>query len=374
MTMEPSIEDNRLKPIHEKICAGERLDFDDGLALYRTHDLLALGWLANLVRERRHGKIAYFNVNRHLNPTNVCVANCRLCAYGKKIKDPQAYTMSLEQAWETAGRGWTEAVTEFHIVGGLHPELTLDWYCELFRGLKRRFPTVHLKALTAVEIAHLARRSGLSTGQVLERIKEAGVESLPGGGAEIFSERTRRIICDHKIDGEEWLRIMREAHRLGLRSNCTMLYGHVETDEDRVDHLLRLRALQDETGGFQAFIPLAFHPANTALAHLKPPTGFDDLKNIAAGRLILDNIAHIKAYWVMLTPKLAQVALHFGADDLDGTLVEERIYHDAGATTSRAMNREQLLHLIRQAGREPVERDSFYRPVARNAATLQVQY
>ncbi len=370
--MQATFEDTRLEALRAKVEAGERLSFDDGLRLFETPDLLAVGYMANLVRERRHGNVTYFNVNRHINPTDVCVASCRLCAYGKKVKDPRAYTMTHEQAWATAASGWSEAVTEFHVVGGLHPTLTLDWYCELFRGLKQRFPKVHLKALTMVEVGYLAKRSGLTTREVLQRIKEAGVDSLPGGGAEIFAERVRRVICDHKIDGGDWLRIAREAHQLGLPSNCTMLYGHVENDEDRVDHLLKLRELQDETGGFQAFIPLAFHPENTALAHIPPATGFTDLKNIAVARLLLDNIPHIKAYWVMLTPRLAQVAQRFGADDMDGTLADEKIYHDAGATTSRSLTRADLLRLIREAGREPVERDTLYRPVTRTGGALSV--
>ena len=368
-----AIEDQRLEPILEKVNAGARLGGDDGLALYRTPDLLALGYLANLVRERKHGNVTYFNVNRHINPTDVCVASCRLCAFGKRAKDPRAYTMSLEQVWETAGRGWSEAITEFHIVGGLHPELTLDWYCEMLRGLKQRFPGVHLKALTMVEIAYLARRGRLSFREVLERLKDAGVESLPGGGAEIFSERVRRIICDHKISGEEWIEVARTAHRMGLKSNCTMLYGHLENDRDRVDHLLKLRALQDETGGLVAFVPLAFHPDNTALRHISPTTGFADLKTVAVARLLLDNIPHIKAYWVMMTPRIAQIAQRFGADDLDGTVVEEKIYHDAGATTSQSLRRGELLRLIREAGREPLERDTLYRPVTRPGTALTVQ-
>ncbi len=369
----PSFEDPNLLPISQKLERGERLGFEDGLALYRTHDLLALGYLANQVRERLHGNVTYFNVNRHINPTNVCVASCRLCAFGKRIRDPRAYTLSLEQVWELAGQGYTDTVTEFHIVGGLHPQLTLDWYCDLFRGLKQRYPHVHLKALTMVEIAYLARRSGLSVRETLVRLKEAGVDSLPGGGAEIFRDSVRRQICDHKISGEEWLAVAREAHRLGLKSNCTMLYGHVENYEDRVDHLLRLRALQDETGGFMAFIPLAFHPENTALSHLPPTTGFDDLKNIAVARLLLDNIPHIKAYWIMMTPRVAQIAQYFGADDIDGTVVEEKIYHEAGATTSQALTREELVRLIREAGRDPVERDSLYRPVRREEVILGIQ-
>jgi len=371
--MEPRFQDPRLEHVLEKVLAGMRLGKEEGLLLYATSDLLGLGWLANLVRERRHGNVTFFNVNRHLNPTNVCVASCRLCAFGKKPRDPGAYTMSLEQVWAAAGQGWSEEVTEFHIVGGLHPQLDLEWYCGLLAGLKGRFPRVHLKALTLVEIAWLARRAGVGLREALERVKAAGVESLPGGGAEIFSERVRRVICDHKISGEEWIEAAREAHRLGLPSNCTMLYGHVETDEDRVDHLLRLRALQDETGGFQAFIPLAFHSARTRLRHVGATTGFADLKNIAVARLLLDNIAHIKAYWVSLTPKIAQVAQRFGADDIDGTVVEERIHREAGARGGQALRRAELLRLIREAGREPVERDSLYRPLRRAETLLTLQ-
>jgi aminodeoxyfutalosine synthase len=324
------------------------------------------------VRERLHGDTTYFNVNRHINPTDVCVASCRLCAFGKRVKDPRAYTMSLDQVWETAGRGWTEAVTEFHIVGGLHPELTLDWYCEMLRGLKRRFPQVHLKAFTMVEIAYLAQRAKIPPRDVLLRLMEAGVESLPGGGAEIFCDRVRRVICDHKIDGAQWIEIARTAHRLGLKSNCTMLYGHIENEEDRVDHLIRLRELQDDTGGLVTFIPLAFHPANTPLAHIATTSGFDDLRNIAVARLMLDNIPHVKAYWIMMTPRIAQVAQRFGADDIDGTVVEEKIYHDAGATTSQSLRRAELLQLIRAAGRTPAERDTLYRPVERTETAFTV--
>jgi len=280
--------------------------------------------------------------------------------------------MSLDQVWHVAGEGWTEAVTEFHIVGGLHPELTLDWYCEMLRGLKQRFPQVHLKAFTMVEIGYLAQRTRISVQETLERLRDAGMDSLPGGGAEIFSDRVRRVICDHKITGEEWLETARTAHRLGLHSNCTMLYGHIETEEDRVDHLLKLRALQDETQGFVTYIPLAFHPDNTPLQHIPKTTGFLDIKSIAVARLVLDNIAHIKAYWIMMTPRIAQIALRFGADDIDGTVVEEKIYHDAGATTSQSLRRGELLSLIRKAGREPVERDTLYRPVTRTETTFTV--
>src|ERR1700751_2727117 len=373
-SMQVVFEDGRLIPILEKVETGVRLSYDDGIAMYRSADILALGYMANLVRERLHGSTTYFNVNRHINPTDVCVASCRLCAFGKRTKDPRAYTMSLEQVWEHAGHGWSEAVTEFHIVGGLHPELTLDWYCEMLRGLKERFPRVHLKAFTMVEIGYLAQRAKLSVRETLERLKTAGMDSLPGGGAEIFSDRVRRIICDHKITGEQWLEAARTAHQLGLHSNCTMLYGHIETEEDRVDHLLKLRVLQDDTQGFQTFIPLAFHPANTALEHIATTTGFLDLKMIAVARLMLDNIDHIKSYWIMMTPRIAQIAQRFGADDLDGTVVEEKIYHEAGATTSQGMRRGELIRLIKEAGRAPVERDTLYRPVTRteNAFTVLV--
>ena len=370
--MQIELEDPRLHPIRAKVEAGQRLSFDDGVALYRSADLLGLGYLANIVRERKSGDITYFNVNRHINPTDVCVASCRLCAFGKKAKDPKAYTMSLDEVWHVAGTGWSESITEFHIVGGLHPELSLDWFCEMLRGLKERFPQVHLKAFTMVEISFLARRAKISIRETLERLRDAGMDSLPGGGAEIFSERVRRIICDHKIDGAEWLETARIAHQLGLHSNCTMLYGHIENEEDRVDHLVKLRELQDDTSGFVTFIPLAFHPENTVLQHIPKTTGFDDLKNIAVSRLMLDNIPHIKAYWIMMTPAIAQIAQRFGADDLDGTVIEEKIYHDAGATTTQGLRRQELLQLIRKAGREPVERDTRYRPVDRTETAFTI--
>ncbi|MEO8126692.1 MAG: aminofutalosine synthase MqnE [Bryobacteraceae bacterium] len=370
--MEPVIDDQRLKPILEKVQRGERLSFDDGVTMYRSSDILSIGYMANLVRERLHGDITYFNVNRHINPTDVCVASCRLCAFGKRAKDPKAYTMSLEEVWHRAGEGYSEAVTEFHIVGGLHPELSLDWFCQMLRGLKERFPQVHLKAFTMVEVAFLAHRAKISVRETLQRLIDAGVDSLPGGGAEIFSEGVRRIICDHKIDGSEWLKTAQTAHELGLKSNCTMLYGHIETDEERADHLVKLREVQDKTGGFVTFIPLAFHPDNTALHHIPKTTGFLDLKNIAIARLMLDNIPHVKAYWIMMTPKIAQIALRFGADDIDGTVVEEKIYHDAGATTSQGMRRGDLLRLIREAGRVPMERDTLYRPVERTETAFTV--
>ncbi|HZQ25706.1 MAG TPA: aminofutalosine synthase MqnE [Terriglobales bacterium] len=365
-------DDIRLHPIHDKVMQGQRLSAEDALTLYASPDILAVGWLANHVRERMHGDVTYFNVNRHINPTNVCVAACRLCAFGRKKDTPGAYTMALEEALQTAASGYSEAVTEFHIVGGLHPDLPFQYFLDLVAGLKERFPQVHLKAFTMVEVAYLARRAKLSIGETLEQLKAAGVDSLPGGGAEIFADRVRHIICDHKIDGDQWLETARLAHRIGLKSNATMLYGHVENDEDRVDHLLKLRALQDETGGFQTFIPLAFHPDNTPLQHLPKTTGMLDIRQIAVSRLVLDNFPHIKAYWQMLTPKIAQISLRFGADDLDGTVIEEKIYHDAGATTPQGMRREELVRLIREAGREPLERDTLYRAVTRTETSVTV--
>ncbi|SEG36020.1 aminodeoxyfutalosine synthase [Bryocella elongata] len=365
-------DDKALEPIAAKVQAGERLSYEDGLALYRTGDILALGWMANLVRERLHGDVTYFNVNRHINPTNVCVASCRLCAFGRKKGEADTYTMALEEAWQTAGEGLTEAVTEFHIVGGLHPDLPFEYFMDLVAGLKQRYPQVHVKAFTMVEIAFLAKIAKLSIAETIDRMKAAGVDSCPGGGAEIFADRVRHIICDHKIDGSEWLETARLVHKAGLRSNATMLYGHIENEEDRVDHMLKLRAIQDETGGFQTFIPLSFHPDHTALQHLPKSTGMLDIRQIAVGRLLLDNFAHIKSYWQMVTPKMAQIALRFGADDIDGTVIEEKIYHDAGASTPQGLRRRDLERLITEAGRVPFERDTLYRQVTRSETTFTV--
>ncbi|HYL69101.1 MAG TPA: aminofutalosine synthase MqnE [Candidatus Limnocylindria bacterium] len=370
MAAELQVTDARLEPAANKVLAGERLNAEDGLALYQSHDLLAVGWLANYVREQRHGNNCYFNVNRHINPTNVCVAHCRLCAFGRSPDAPGAYTYALDEIWQRAAEGVEEGATEFHIVGGLHPDLPFEYYLDLIRGLKQRFPQVHLKAFTMVEVGYYARISKLSIRDTLLAMKDAGVDSLPGGGAEIFHPRVRKIICDHKVSGQMWLQIARTAHEVGLRSNATMLYGHIETPEERVDHLIQLRDTQDKTHGFVAFIPLAFHPANTALSHLPSTTGIDDLKTIAVSRLMLDNFDHIKAYWIMLTPRIAQVALRFGANDLDGTVVEEKIYHDAGATTPEHLTRADLERLIRAAGRIPVERDTLYNPVDRTKMPL----
>ena len=376
MVLNLRLEDANLQPVADKVLAGERLDFADGVALYKSNDLLAIGFLAHYVREKLHGKRTYFNVNRHINPTNVCIASCKLCAFGRKPDAPGAYTMALEEAFRTAGENWTEAVTEFHIVGGLHPDLPFQYYVDLIRGLKERFPSVHLKAFTAVEIGYYAHMTQMTVKEILERLKEAGLGSLPGGGAEIFAPAVRRVICDHKIGAHMWLKIHRTAHELGLHSTATMLYGHIESAEDRTDHLVQLRGLQDQTRGFQTFIPLAFHPANTELGKLvewDETSGFMDLKNIAISRLMLDNFPHIKAYWIMMSPRVAQIALRFGADDLDGTVAEEKIYHDAGAKTPQVMTRQEIVRLIKEAGFEPFERDTLYRPVVRTETSVSVQ-
>ncbi len=361
-----TITDATLQPIADKVLAGTRLSFEDGVALYKTPDLLAVGWLANHVREKRHGDITYYNVNRHINPTNVCVAHCKLCAFGRDPNSPGAYTFTLEEMYERAAKGVREGATEFHIVGGLHPDLPFDFFLELIRGLKARHPHVHLKAFTMVEVHYFARIAKITVDETLRQMKEAGVDSCPGGGAEIFHPRVRRLICDHKVSGQMWVNMAKKAHRIGLRSNATMLYGHVETMEERVDHLVKLREAQDDTHGFVAFIPLAFHPDNTPLAHIPKPTGYDDLRNIAVSRLMLDNFDHIKAYWVMLSPSIAQIALRFGANDMDGTVVEEKIYHDAGANTAEFTPRSELERLIRAAGRIPVERDTLYNKIDRS--------
>ncbi|HSN53792.1 MAG TPA: aminofutalosine synthase MqnE [Candidatus Sulfomarinibacteraceae bacterium] len=358
------LRDPRLEPVAAKVLAGERLDRPDGLLLATTDDLLGVGRLANLVRERLHGDRAYFNVNRHLNPTNVCVASCTLCAYAVRWRQrDRGFTLTVDEAVAAAARDLDETVSELHIVGGLHPELLVEYYEALFRSLKARFPWVHLKALTMVELDFIASASRLPLGELIARLRAAGLDSCPGGGAEIFAERVRRQICGHKTDGSRWLEVAREVHRTGLRSNCTMLYGHVETAAERVDHLLALRGLQDETGGFQCMIPLAFHPANTGLDHLPPTGGRLDLQTMALCRLMLDNVPHLKAYWIMLGEKVAQVALAFGADDLDGTVVDERITRAAGGSAGTGLPRRRLEHLIREAGRTPVLRDTLYRPL-----------
>jgi aminodeoxyfutalosine synthase len=365
-SLDPAAFPAPLAEIAAKVAAEERLDEADALVCLTTPHVLPLGKLADTVRRRLHGNLTYFNVNRHINPTNVCVYtyNCKFCSFAAMKGESHAWEMSHEDVYAHAADQGGNRATEFHIVGGLHPDLSLDWYLEMLRGLRERFPNAHLKAFTAIEVGWFAKREKLSIAEVLGRLRDAGLGSLPGGGAEIFHPEVREIICDGKLDAGEWLEVHRTAHCMGIKSNCTMLYGHVERPEHKVDHLLRLRALQDETGGFNAFIPLAYHPENNYMGLKYHTTGLDDLRHIAASRLVLDNIPHIKAYWVMVTPKLAQVALRFGADDMDGTIVEEKIYHMAGAGTSQQLSRTELERIVREAGFVPVERDTLYNPIA----------
>ncbi|RMF97956.1 MAG: aminofutalosine synthase MqnE [Candidatus Schekmanbacteria bacterium] len=353
-----------LKEIEEKVYNRERLSKNDGLTLYSSTDILSLGYLANIVRERKNGNLAYFIRNRHINYSNICVNRCKFCAFSKSIGDEGAYTMTLDEILEKAREAKGTGITEFHIVGGLHPELPFDFYIEMLEALKKEFPAVHIQAFTAVEIKYLSTVSGLSIKDTLLELKKAGLGSLPGGGAEIFSERVRRELCEEKTSGEEWLEVMEEAHNIGMKSNATMLYGHLEKPEEKIEHLIRLRELQDRTGGFMSFIPLAFHPENTQLKSFNFTTGIDDLKEIAIARLMLDNFPHIKAFWIMIGLKLAQISLSFGADDIDGTVVEEKITHSAGAQTGQFVSREELVSLIKKAGREPVERDTLYNRVS----------
>ena len=356
---------HRLLDLADKLDADVRLTLDDGIRLFECPDLLTVGWLANREREKRHAGHTYYNHNLRLEATNVCVANCLFCAFARlKPGDAGAYTMSLEQAWDKVRQRRHQSLTEVHVVNGLHPDLPFEYYVELLRGFKRIRPDVHLKCFTAVEIAFFADLYGRTDEQVLRALMDAGLDSIPGGGAEVFAERVRRKVCHDKCDADRWLSIHRIAHRLGMRSNVTMLYGHIETVEERVDHMLRARALQDETGGFQAFIPLAFHPDNNQLRKLPAPTAADTLRVHAVARLLLDNIAHVKAFWIATGVDVAQTSLWFGVDDLDGTVQEERIYHMAGARTPESMTTGEISRLIRAAGREPVERDTLYNVVS----------
>lgn len=360
-----------LDAIRQKVRRGERLGFDDGLALFHEPDLLAVGQLANEVREARHGDRTYFNRNMRVEVTNVCVASCLFCSFAKlEAHMPGAHTMTLEEAWkelEDARAGTDAPPTEVHVVNGLHPGLPFSYYEELLRGFKRIDPALHLKCFTGVEIHFFATHYGMTHEEVLVRLRDAGLDSLPGGGAEIFDEDVRRRISPDKATAEEYLEVHRVAHRLGMRTNVTMLYGHIETFAHRVDHILRTRALQDETGGLQAFIPLAFHPDGNGMKNLPAPTAVDDLRTLAVSRLLLDNVDHIKAYWVSLTPDVAQIALRFGADDIDGTIVHETIYKAAGTSSPGALRYDELVRLIREAGRTPIERDTFYNVVREHA-------
>jgi aminodeoxyfutalosine synthase len=350
-----------LLDIARKLDAGERLSFADGVTLFACPDLLAIGALANREREKRHGARTFYNYNLRLEPTNVCQASCLFCSFARlQPGDHGAYVMSHEQAWGKLLERGNEPLTEVHIVNGLHPGLPFEYYTELLRGFKRLRPGIHLKAFTAVEIAFFADLYGKTDEQVLLELRDAGLDSLPGGGAEVFAERVRRKICHDKADADRYLSIHRLAHGMGMKSNVTMLYGHIETMEERVDHMLRVRAHQDETGGFQAFIPLAFHPDNNQMRKLPAPTAADTLRVHAVARLMLDNVPHIKAFWIATGVEVAQTALWFGADDLDGTVMQERIYHMAGSTTPQEMTTARIRHLIKTAGREPYERDTFY--------------
>jgi aminodeoxyfutalosine synthase len=354
-----------LTQVWDKVAAGERLSGADARDLLGSSDLIAIGALADHVRRRAAGDDVYFIANRHINHTNVCRNRCLFCAFSHDDGDADAFTLSVDQVLDKARETLTGGITEIHIVGGEHPDLPFDYYLEMMRGLKALAPDVHIQAFTASEIAHLARISGLGVPETLTQLRDAGLGSLPGGGAEVFSGRVRDLICERKISGAEWLDVMRAAHGVGLKSNATMLYGHVETPAELADHMIALRELQDETGGFNAFIPLSFQPANTGLSELPGPTGFDDLKMLAVGRLMLDNFRHIKAFWINVGLKLAQVSLSFGVNDLDGTVVEEKISHAAGVDTGQELTRAELVRVIRGAGRVPVERDTLYNVVRR---------
>jgi aminodeoxyfutalosine synthase len=353
-----------LGAIVDTLDAGGRLTLDDGVRLFACPDLHALGWLANREREKRHGPTTYYNFNLRLEATNVCEASCLFCSFARlRPGDADAYTLSIEQVLDKLRARADQPLTEVHVVNGLHPDLPFSYYTDLLSGLKRIRPGIHLKCFTAVEIAFFAETYGMTDEAVLRALMAAGLDSIPGGGAEIFAERVRRKICHDKADADRYLAIHRTAHRLGLPSNVTMLYGHIETFEERVDHMLRVRALQDETRGFNAFIPLAFHPDNNQMRKLPAPTASDTLRVIAVSRLMLDNVPHIKAFWIATGVEVAQIALWYGANDLDGTVQEERIYHMAGSRTPLTLSTADIRRLIHAAGRTPVERDSVYREV-----------
>src|SRR2546423_4258565 len=365
--------DPKLNELAAKVEAGARLSFADGLALYATDDLSALGKLADMVRRRLHGRRTYCNVNRHFNYTNVCYADCKFCGFYRTPRAADAYTHSIDEALQIAGAAVGEGATELHIVGGLNTKLPFAYYTDLLSALKRAYPRLHLKAFTMVELDHMAHFYKLADEDVIEQLKAAGMDSCPGGGAEIFREPTRSAICAHKTDADRWLDLASKVHAAGLKTNATMLYGHIESIEDRVDHLLRLREQQDRSGGFQCFIPLAFYPPGTKLAHCAGPSGVDSLKTMAISRLLLDNFAHIKAYWVILGKRLAQVALHYGANDLDGTITEGgelTASYSVAANNEVRMSTSEIAALIRDASFEPIERDTLYHPVQREAATF----
>ena len=362
-----------LESIARKVDAGERLSASDGEFLFRPEvDLHAVGELADRVRRQKNGPAVYYNINSHLNPTNVCRYRCELCAFSCDADDPRAYVMTADEILARAEEAAASGATELHVVGGVHPEKPFEWYLEIVRSIHAASPRLHIKAWTPVEISWFSEQTARPVEAVLGELIDAGLGSLPGGGAEIFAPEVRRLIAPGKADAETWLDVHRAAHRLGLKSNATMLYGHLETPRHRVDHLIRLRGLQDETGGFQTFIPLSFHPDGTRLAHLAKPTALDDLRTMAVSRLLLDNFDHLKAYWISLGVPTAQIALAYGADDLDGTVRHERIHHDAGSSAPEVLTVAELRHLIAEAGRQPVERDTLYRPVHRTGTDWRV--
>jgi len=366
------IEKSGVGDILRRALDGERLSTEDGIRLFESDDLPAIGAAADEIRRRKNGNRTFFVVNRHINYTDICKNRCRFCAFSRNEGDVDAYAMTVEEVLSRAEQYWEQMkFTELHIVGGLHPTLPLDYYIDMLSTLKRRFPSVHIQAFTAVEIAHIAVLAGLSVSDTLSELRNAGLGSIPGGGAEVFSPRVRSMVCPEKMPGEDWLAVMRNAHALGIKANSTMLYGHIETYRERVEHMIALRKLQDDTGGFMTFIPLKFHPENTNLAQLAAPmSSSDDLKLYAVSRLMLDNIPHIKVFWIMLGIKLAQVALSFGADDFDGTVVEEKITHRAGATTPQGLTVSELVRLIEETGTIAVERDTVYNEVKRNEAGM----
>src|SRR5919205_3154592 len=363
--------DPKLNELAARVEAGERLSFADGVALFRTEDLHALGRLADMVRRRLHGRTTYYNVNRHFNPTNVCYADCKFCGFFRTPREPDAYTHNIEDSLRIAGEAVKKSASELHIVGGLNTKLPFSYFTDLLSSLKAKYPRLHLKAWTMVELDHFARFYKMSDEEVIEQLKRAGMDSCPGGGAEIFREPTRSAICAHKTDAARWLSLAGKVHVAGLKTNATMLYGHIESTADRVDHLMRLREQQDASGGFQCFIPLAFYPPGTKLAHLPGPSGVDSLKTVAVSRLMLDNFAHIKAYWVMLGKRLAQVALHFGANDIDGTITEGGELTESYSVESNnevKMSKQEIIALIEDAGLEAVERNTLYNRVEEPAA------
>jgi len=371
--MEKLLQDSSIYDVLKKSEQGKRLSFEDGVRLFRSNDILHIGHIANIVRERKNGNRAYYITNQHINYSNICKNRCKFCAFSRDKDEAGSYAMEMEEILEKAAAAAEEGATELHIVGGLHPDLPLDFYVTMIGEIHERCPDVHIQAFTAVEIEHLSQIAKLSVRQTLKILKEAGLGSLPGGGAEVFSPKIREQLCPEKLSGEGWLQVMSEAHNQGLHSNATMLYGHVETPEDRINHLIKLREIQDETGGFMSFIPLAFHPKNTDLSNRSGTTAMLDLKVISISRLMLDNFDHIKAFWIMLGIKLSQVSLSFGIDDIDGTVKEEKITHAAGAETPEALSVQEIVRLIKEAGREPVERDTLYNPVKRHQKNIVLQ-